>query len=375
MLVVVDACKKEEIEVDRFSVEENYNTLSLSWFQNDSETQAEVNKGLIWCFSFLGAELPTGCLEKGLVWETDKVVKVDITQLGFTNQAQEQLRKIVRVFKESEEFQISKTVDLGRFVVTIFNNSNHYYKIVGTPTSLENFTQNRIYLPTHAAIVESAVAFGERIIQLPNPNEEIVRMGYLALEVQGSVIKNTHITKEFEVMDIMPNGQFRFGVYDLNGKLIQGADPNLSAAGKPTKCLWCHETNLQKGFAAQTSVSNYYSPIEFDSIIDLNFEKLKAYRGSLVSEIDYNDRQGHTELEKLYIRFMEPSIKRLSGEWGIPENEVEIKLSKLQIHLYGEFPEMGNLYYRSEVDNYAPFIVIPVSKDAREVLGQEPDYL
>ena len=231
------------------------------------------------------------------------------------------------------------------------------------------------FLQKKAAIVESAVAFGERRISLPNPNNNINSIGYLAEELTGSLADSTHIVKEFEVMDIMENGQLRFGIYNTNNQLINGADPNLSSAGKPAKCLWCHEVNIQKGFAAQTAINGYFSPNQFDSIIIENQLILNEYRSILNTEIDFLDNLQHIELEKLYIRFMEPSAKRLAAEWNMTEGEVSLKLSGFTTHTNNEFNSLGDLYNRFEIENYAPYQVIPSTTSARETVNYEPNLL
>ena len=374
--LLFDACKKEELEIERAQSQEVFsNTISLIWNQNDFETKKDVEVGLTWCFSFLGADLPIGGIQQALVWDSHNVINLDLRELGFNSLALMEISKLVEFFKESEAYKLHGAADVGRFVAVVFNNSHNYYKIVGMPTHLNEFNKPFIYLKKKAAIIESAVAFGERIIELPRTSKSIERMGYVAHELEGSISKNTQVIKEFEVMDVMKNGQLRFGVYNVNGKLIQGADPNLSSAGKPAKCLWCHETRIQIGFAAQTAVSGFYAPWEFDSIVNSNSETLQLYRNSLKSGIDFEDFKAHTELEKLYIRFMEPSAKRLSQEWGISIDEVNIKLNRLKTHNNLEFPEMGKLFTRTDVEQFAPFHSLPISNDAREVIGTEFNFL
>jgi len=72
---------------------------------------------------------------------------------------------------------------------------------------------------------------------------------------------------------------------------------------------------------------------------------------------------------------MEPSAKRLSQEWGISIDEVNIKLNRLKTHNNLEFPEMGKLFTRTDVEQFAPFHSLPISNDAREVIGTEFNFL
>jgi len=308
-------------------------------------------------------------------WISNEKIQIDFKEFGFNENALNQLEQLIVKYKISEEFEARGDIDAGRFVVSIFNNSNHYYKIVGMPITLENYKSSYNFLQKRAAIIESGVAFGERIINMPSEDQNINTLSYLAEELTGSLLDSSHIVKENEVMDIMENGQLRFGIYNKNQELIGGADSSLSIAGKPSKCLWCHETNLQKGIAALTVVPAYFSPKQFDSIIELNRSVLDNYRASLTPEIDFDNNAQHTELEKLYIRFLEPSAKRLAREWDMLEEEVKLKLIAYKTHRHDEFPEFGELYYRHEIEKYTPYQVLPSTSSARETIDNEPNLL
>lgn len=373
--VLINACNGDDIDDPKLTIEPTADQIVLHQYQNDTETRAEFETGLQWCFSYLGAQLEKGSWARGTRWIAANKILINLSELGFNQTAQTALKQLIIIYKQSEEYQVTGGIDAGRFVVSIFNNSNHYYKIVGMPNRLNTFTSDYTLLQKRAAIIESAVAFGERIIHLPQENGNIHSLGYLAEEITGSLIDSSHKVKESEVMDIMENGQLRFGIYDENENLVGGADASLSIAGKPAKCLWCHEVNIQTGIAALTAIPGYYSPTQFDSVIIQNRRTLEAYRASLTPEINFNDISQHSELEKLYIRFMEPSVKRLAAEWGITEQEVSSTLSNLQTHQHDEFPELGDLYFRAEVAKYSPYTVIPSTTNVRETTLNEPNLL
>jgi len=350
-------------------------SLKLIFYQNDTETKAEFETGLKWAFSFLGAMLEKDSWNAAATWESSTKFQLDVTQLGFNQNAETQLKRLVTQFKASEEYYVKGGVDAGRFVVCILNNPNHYYKIVGMPVHLKEYTSSISFLQKRAAIVESAVAFKERLIQMPLPNSSINRLKYLAEELSGSLRDTSHRVVENEVMDIMANGQLRFGVYDTNGLLVVGSDPVISAAGKPVKCLWCHETNIQPAFAALTSIPGYYSPTQFDSIVGVNQTTLEAYKNNLNLESDLVNNANHTKLEKLYLRYMEPSAKRLAAEWGLTIEDVEQKLSNISTHRHAEFPSFGQLYFRSEIQSFSPYATLPSSSSTRETNDNEPNLL
>ena len=72
---------------------------------------------------------------------------------------------------------------------------------------------------------------------------------------------------------------------------------------------------------------------------------------------------------------MEPSAKRLSIEWSININEIENLLDGIPTHNYDEFPFLGDLYFREEIDQYAPFSGLPVSSSVREKSNREVNYV
>lgn len=369
--LLINSCKKDDLPLD----ETNPSVINLHYYQNDSETKQEFEKGIKWAFSFLGAELKTGSWEIGVTWINEESFRVDFSKLGFSSNGIKQLNLLIQQFVLSEEYIKTRGIDAGRFITSILNNSNHYYKIVGMPETLDGFNASSKFLSKKAAIIESAVALKERIINLPLSNAEVDQLKYWAEELSGSLKDSTEKVEENEVMDIMSNGQLRFGIYNKQKELIGGSDASLTIAGKPAKCLWCHETSIQKGFAAITEIPGYYSPNQFDSIVDLNNIELKNYRNSLDSEIDFNDRKAHTDTEKLYIRYFEPSAKRLSKEWSLSIQQVESLLQNIPTHIHDEFPEFGNLYHRDEIQSFSPYQVLPSAASARETVSFEIDLL
>lgn len=368
------SCKKEDSS-DSKSVFPNSSAIDLHYYQNDNETREEFETGLKWAFSYLGAELKSGSWEKSVVWRNDKLFSVNFSKLGFSQNATLQLYLLIQQFILSEEYLETGGIDAGRFITCILNNSNHYYKIVGMPRTLDEFTQNANFLSKRAAIVESAVAIKERIINMPLSTKDVARLKYWAEELSGSLKDSSEMVEENEVMDIMANGQLRFGIYNKQKELIGGSDASLTIAGKPAKCLWCHETNIQKGFAALTVIPGYYSPNQFDSIVSMNIQELENYRSLLDSEIDFNDKRAHSETEKLYIRYFEPSAKRLAKEWNMSIQQVESVLKNTPTHTHHEFPEFGDLYYREQIQAYSPYEVLPGAASARETVPFEIDLL
>ena len=89
----------------------------------------------------------------------------------------------------------------------------------------------------------------------------------------------------------MPNGQLRIALYDKNGNLKEAADSNITHAGKPAKCLWCHESGIQPLFREQIHVKGYMNPEVFlDSLEKFNL-LLKSPSKSILERSCYKKQK------------------------------------------------------------------------------------
>ncbi|MBK6483292.1 MAG: hypothetical protein IPG01_09180 [Chitinophagaceae bacterium] len=115
-------------------------------------------------------------------------------------------------------------------------------------------------------------------------------------------------TQIHETMELMPNGQLRFATYDLQGILMPSANAVISAAGKPGKCMWCHESKALTLFQEQDDVPGYLTAQEFVERVALTNEELTEIRNALSTDLVFANQSDHTLSELLYISFMEPSL-------------------------------------------------------------------
>ncbi|MCU0423109.1 MAG: hypothetical protein MUC81_09885 [Bacteroidia bacterium] len=363
--VFIEACKHENYQPPESNL-----TIKLKWNKGyNAETIDKAATGLLWCFSFLGAELPKGSFEQAVTFN-QQVLTVQLNKLGFNSQAIEAFSKLIPIIKSSEEYKITGAIDLGRFIMLTLNSSYHYYAIVGMPLLFNEFKagkrfDNKLFVSTN-----SKISRNDRKIQLPDSNNTSFKEdAYIANECEGRINLGQTTIVAHEVSEQMPNGQFRFAVYDTTGSLLTAAK---GEAGKPAKCLWCHEIYVSPLFAPQTDVPGYYSAEEFNRIVARNMLRITAYRNTLTSDLDFKKRQDHTLMELLYISFTEPSAERLSLEWGLTVEVVKEKLKGLTTHRHDEFDYLGDLYYREEVEPFAPFAAIKTPTSAREKSSYEP---
>ncbi len=198
-------------------------------------------------------------------------------------------------------------------------------------------------------------------------------MAMVAEEGYGSLLKNTFKPVKFETITIMPNGQLRYAIYNKSGELEDAANPEISSAGKPGKCMWCHEIYIQPLFNQNGEVRNLMTNQQFSNKVKALQLKLNNYRNSLSANIDFTKRQEHTESELLYIGFMEPSAFRLQQEFSGDSIALK-KALKMRTHVYKEFPSLGNLYERKKIDDYFSYKRIRIPEFVREKSKFEPNY-
>lgn len=354
--------------------------INLRWVKAyPKENKAQVITGLKWALSYLGATLPIDCIEKGLIWSDQSLFQMDLNEMGFSNSSLEVWDVILQRMRESEEYNKMGGIDLGRFIMLTLNSTNHYYAITETPRTLEAFkAQYNFQEPPFIMLTdESIVALGERAVfsYQTTSNNRVDDIGFFAFEGEGSFLKTGLIPKEFEVADVMPNGQVHFALYNQEGELKLAADPKLTIAGKPAKCLWCHSVDFAPTFKIATPVKNYMPEDTFRTIIRNTDSLLLNHRKTLKSDLNYLARQDHTQMELLYISFDEPSVFRLANEWALTKKEVREILKGIKTHHHEEFPFLGKLYHRKEVEALAPYKGLKPPTETRELSEYEPNFL
>ncbi|WP_310380914.1 hypothetical protein [Flavobacterium sp.] len=341
--------------------------INLKWnkaYPDDSIDKSVI--GLKWALSYLGAKLPKNLI--GISY-SNAIISMNINQLGFNENAVEKLSLLNIKIKESQEYKNTNTIDLGRFVSLLLGSSEHYYQISGTPNRLEELLGNYILKPEKGYVNNSGVSLEHRIIKFSE------QVGFNQVFLSQEVDPITQEIYEFETIELLPNGQLRFGIFDVNGRRKNNADSNHSNAGKPAKCMWCHESSINQLFSPQLNFSGYLTATQFQNTL-INYRNLnKNLKLNLDSAIDYSQTQQHTLTELLYISFMEPSAERVSLEWNLPLNKVQSLLSGLSTHVYDEFPFLGNLYHRNEIEKRAPFPGLAVSSSVREMSNIEVNHL
>ncbi|WP_435354594.1 hypothetical protein [Emticicia sp. SJ17W-69] len=347
--------------------------INLRWIKSSAGEDGEkATKGILWALAYVGAELPKESIKKGIFLNENQIFQLDFSALGFDENALKAWSKLITFSKKTEEYKKYGSIDLSRFLVFTVYSPWHYYQITGVSTSLDSFFDNSLnsakfdFFP----VTHSSVTDGHRLLKY-RIESNVEKSKFLAIEGDGKLTDSTFREAEYEAIDLMKNGQLRYAIYNLNGKLSDFAQKKYSSAGNPAKCMWCHEGVLAPLFTENQAVRGYKLPQDFNSEMLQTQLIINIYRNSRNSTIDFNIHKDHELSEILYTSFMEPSAERLAQEWKISVEEVKAKLETLKTHRNHEFVFLGELFDRNEVEKYAPFQSIPFPSSIREQNNNE----
>jgi hypothetical protein len=350
--------------------------IRLRWVQSYStQTWTEVEAGIKWSLSYLGASLDTSQYKLLINREDSAHFVLDLDKAGFSEKALNAFQVIIDSLEKSEEYHFQRSIDLARFLVLTEHSSWHYYEITDVAPTLDDFFERHSHANEREFhLQKSAVAHHERKLRIA-VGADPLSSSWIAEEGTGSLDQGSFKTEVYEVMDLMPNGQLRFAVYNQKGNLIPGSPHELGEAGKPSKCIWCHEIIVQPLFFDTPAPIHGISIAEFNQLIDSSQQMINRYRSKLPTVLDYSRRKEHTAGEILYISFMEPSLFRLQKEWNLDSTEIKSSLANMKKHIYPEFPFLDSLWYRYYTDSMAPIKTVSGPLSVREYYGKgEPNY-
>lgn len=357
---------------------ENNKTIILNWHSAPAyQSKEQFTTGLIWLFSYLGAALPKESFDKAVQFKSADKIEINIEELGFSDEAEEYLRVLLFKLKATEEYNVTGGIDAGRFFALCFNSSYHYYKITGAAPTFNDFSKKfQSFVYKTFACDTSAVAMSSRVLNYNVEQNDIAQNFFFAQQglgyfTQGNFLKSQVI----EAFDYMANGQPRFAIYDQQGNLYAPSDAEEHPAGKPAKCMWCHESGMQPLIFPTTDILGYETAANFTAARQVFTNRLNDYHKQTQSKLDFSDKRAHGQGEIIYMLFYEPDVTRLSQEWQLSEQEVKQLLSGVPTHSNPEYPFLKEVYHRKDVQTYAPFKSILVTDEMRESSLFEPNYL
>jgi hypothetical protein len=370
LVVVVLAALLASCARDSGPPSDPLDVVELRWVKAyPRESRSDVNTGLVWGLSLVGVNIRGGA--EVIRWRGDRIT-LDLGRAELVDGTRPAWRQLIAAIKASGEYQAHGALDVGRFIVLTLGNTKHYYALTGARRSYQEARGRYRFEDKAAALVISGVALGNRRVDVSRA-ERVDQIAFVAYEGKGAFADGTFVPHEMELVDVMPNGQLRFALYDLDGQLKPGATPELTVAGKPAKCMWCHEAHIKPSYTEFADVNGYLPRRQFDDMIYRRAAILQEYRDDLDTRVDFRDKRDHTYPELLYLAFEEPSRERLAREWGVSVERAGEVLRGLPTHAHEEFKFLGDeLYDRNAVDALAPYPVLAVPLSVREVEGEEP---
>ncbi len=328
-------------------------TLRLRWLQGyPEETWPLAEEGLWWALSDLGAMPAAGALEEVRAGRDEVVFDLDLSRLGLADGALETVRLELAESAERAEFG---AVDLGRFLLRTLYEPWRYYAITGACLS-----RPEVLEAEHYAVTTSLLLTGDRLLSYaPNP-ASVDEVLFLAGEGEGDIAEGSFVATEFETVSLLPNGQFRYAIYDALGALVPAATEG--PAGQPGKCRWCHEYHLQTGTPENESAEGYVDYARFVEQVAVATARSDEARAE-VPGVAWPGDVAHDRAEWLAEAFMWPDAARVRLEYG----EIDLEgLSTTDLVEYG----WSDRYRRADIDARAPFPVVPVVDDTREGGGE-----
>jgi hypothetical protein len=350
------------------------NSINLRWNKAyEAESWINISTGLLWSFSLIGADLPKGGFERAITFAKDSsIFSLDFSQLGFSTRTLSVLAKYNQDLIHSQEYTKFNAIDLGRWLVYVIYSGNHYYELVDAPKTLTEFKKLHPQNTLAYLIDKSAVSLSTRKVQFYE-DSILSKLFFIAQEGNYDSLQNKWNNIESETLDILPNTQPRFAIYGADGNLKMFGDTLHSKAGKIAKCMWCHESKIEKLFTITHDFPGFLSRAEFESKVDKMNAKIFETRKNQNTDLQWFNRFDHTQSELLYITFMQSSSARISKEWQVPIKEVNKLFTKYKTEKYLEFPFLGELYPRSLIDSLTAVPVVKVPYFVREASTYEPN--
>ena len=330
--------------------------LRLRWLQGyPGESWRTAEAGLWWALSDLGA-VPDATALGVRHAQPDRVVfDLDLARIGLDGPVIDEVEQELR---GSDEMREHGAVDLGRFLLRTLYEPWRYYAITGACREQPSPAD-----PEEYAVTTSLLLDGDRLVTYQADPTSVGGVLFVAGEGEGSIASGDFLATEHETVSVMPNGQFRYAVYDAEGALSPAA--SVGPAGQPGKCRWCHEYHLQPGTSANLSAEGYVDYARFIEQIGIATEQVDEARAR-VPLVAWPGDVVHDQAEWLVEAFMWPDAARVALEHG------ELDLGGLVPQDLDEYGWVSR-YRRAEIDARAPFAVVPVVDDTREGGGDYVD--
>lgn len=350
--------------------------MPLRWVRGyDGDTWERSRDGLLWGLSDLGAVPGDSVIRLDLLGADTTLFTLDLSAAGFPEAAMPAVVEAVSPLRESEEVALFGGMDVGRFLMNVLYEPWRYYAITGACPTLGDWQAAHLGdAPLTYAITESMLVDADRLVTFQPATGTVADIGFVVADGPGSIEDGSFESVEFDTVDVMPSLQQRFAAYDASGELVPSADPALSPAGQPGRCMWCHEMSLHRGLETNPTIPPHIPAAEFETQLAAMQASIDAARGADGSAVNWDDYDVHEWGELLVGTFLSPTPGRLAREWSVPEGEIVAWLAELPTHPDPEFTQFGEEYTRADVDawyvenvqDYSPIATLPSARDIPE---------
>lgn len=290
--------------------------INLKWYPAyPEESREDVEIGLLWTLSYLGELVNETDYLDYMTWIEDDVIRLDLTNLLDNEERIRRWDRVLAKIRQTSSDRKLRSIDVGKFVFETFTNSENYYYLTEMPETLQSFREHYQLDEDYPYIVakgESCVSPGYRLFNT-SESKRLTKIAYIAQEGTGNSLTD-FTPKEFEVFDFMKNGQPRFAVYGIDGELRDGGDSEVTIAGRPAKCMWCHTSQVQPLIFAATDIDGYETTETFSNLIKNQNKIRRRYLRSNDQGYIVDSLRQHSLAELLYVTYEFPTPQRLEAE-------------------------------------------------------------
>lgn len=325
--------------------------LPVRWVPTAGESWEDALDGLWWSLAGLGAHPQAAALADIEHDATGVRFTLQLDHLGLEEDAQGALEEGLAPLQRSRIELGLPYVELGRMLQRTLYEPWVYYAVTGACSDLDSWS---VRLPDTApvvAITDSMLTDGDRLLRFAPEPTAAAGIAWAADEGDGSLTAGTFRSRATEVLDVMPNGRFRYAVYDASGALTPAVDAAHSPAGQPGRCMWCHENHLMTT-VVQPEVAGHLGFEDFAAEVAAQQGLTESFRDDVGGLVDWDTHAVHTWGEVLVEGFLQAPTARLAAEWSVEPGRVEAWMEESGVSSVDneEYPEWQTVWARGDAD-------------------------
>ncbi|MEC7948281.1 MAG: hypothetical protein VX265_12010 [Myxococcota bacterium] len=325
--------------------------LPIRWVPTAGEPWDEALAGLWWSLAGLGASPSSDAIGDVSVDGSGMRFTLHADALGLSREAEHMLLEGISPIEIARVQQGMPYVELGRLLQRTLYEPWVYYAVTGACRELEDWEVRLPHGAPTVAITDSLLTDGARLLKFSPDPVDASDIAWAAEEGEGRPETGDFRARATEVVDLMPNGRFRYAIYDDSGSLAPVADPEHTPAGQPGRCMWCHENHLMTT-VRQPDIDGHLAFDDFVEEIGRQQAMVESARRAIGGLVDWETHAVHTWGEVLVEGFLQAPTSRLAAEWSVPTETVEswMAAAGVQPVRNDEYPGWGEVWTRASAD-------------------------